>query len=105
MSVRPSKKEGFDKFSQCRGNGVALYESGLIACLSDALLFSDMDGFVFSDQPIALESDFIVKILETRHYGPPIVSLLVVCCSRSIYRQYRPTVETNLSRPPSSGST
>ena len=85
MSLKITKKEGFDKFNPVRGNGVVLFEGNRVASLSETILTNDVDGFVFSEQPISLESAFTVRISEMRHFGPPIVSsnTLGMCACQS----------------------
>lgn len=76
LSVRSPKRESFDKFNSLRGGLVALHEAARVAALHEATLgpLWDLDGMVFSEQPIQIGHAFDVVILEMRAFGMPLVS-------------------------------
>ena len=79
LAVRTSKRDVYDKFSSVRGALVALHESARVASFHEATLSPlwDLDGFVFSEQPVQIGLDFDVVVLEMRDFGMPLVSPIV----------------------------
>lgn len=57
---------------------MALHESARVASIHEATLSPlwDMDGMVFSEQPVQIGHDFDVVVLEMRIFGMPLVSPL-----------------------------
>ena len=76
LSVKAQKRDIFDKFNSLRGGLVALYESSRVAALHEGTLgpLWDLDGMVFSEQPVQIGHAFDVTILEMRVFGMPLVS-------------------------------
>ena len=76
LAARSTKREMFDKFNSLKGGLVALHESARVAALHEATLgpLWDLDGMVFSEQPVQIGHAFDVGVLETRVFGMPLVS-------------------------------